>query len=208
MPKTPEEHITYTRNEFFNYKYYVEIFKYLTHSKITSYIDIGANTGEVCNIMFELIPSLQEAYLIEPEEYNFQFMQKNVKNKNCKFFNCAIGYNYKNPNIISHSSGNIGEFMLVENSLTNESNTTIRTLEELNIHNVDLIKIDIEGGEYNLIENSSFLKTVKFLEIEFHDYENNRPLRQYIKKYLPEYTIEVIEDIGGRCLLKKYNYDL
>ena len=42
-----------------------------------------------------------------------------------------------------------------------------------------------------------------FLEIEFHNYENNKPLRQYVKKYLSEYTIEVIDDIENRCLLKK-----
>lgn len=201
MPRTLEEHVIYTRNEFLNYKYYIDIFKKLVENKIVSYIDIGANTGEVCNVMFEFLPTLKDAYLIEPEDNNFKFMQKNVKNVNCKLFNCAIGYNYKNANLVAHWSGNVGGFMLIENNSEDQQSINIKTLEELNIPKVDLIKIDIEGGEYNLIENSTFLKTAKFLEIEFHDY--NKPLRQYVKKYLPEYNIEVIEDIENRCLLKK-----
>lgn len=205
MPTSLEEHISYTRNEFLNYNYYIEVFKKLADSKITSYLDIGANTGEVCNLMFELLPTLKDAYLIEPEENNFKFMQKNVKNENSKFFNCAIGYNYKNGNLIAHSSGNVGGFMLSDGNSENKSNVIIKTLEELNIPNVDLIKIDVEGGEYNIIENSNYLKTAKFIEIEFHDYEKNKPLRKYVQKNLSDYTIEVIEDLENRCLLKKIN---
>jgi hypothetical protein len=63
--------------------------------------------------------------------------------------------------------------------------------------------MDIEGGEYDIMENSTYLKTVKFLEIEFHDYSVNKPTVEYVKKTLPNYSIILLESIGGRCLLKR-----
>jgi FkbM family methyltransferase len=208
VPRSPEEHVGYTRNEFLVHSpYYNEVYKILSDNKIRSYIDIGANTGEVCNILFETVSTLKEAYLIEPEEKNFKFLEKNVKYENCKFLNCAIGYNYKNANLISHSA-NVGSFELVEGNENNKSNVIVKTLEELNIPEVDFIKIDIEGGEFNLIENSTYLKTAKFLEIEIHkNYENQDVFMEYLWKHLPEYKVKVVERPHARCFLSLNSLD-
>jgi hypothetical protein len=34
---------------------------------------------------------------------------------------------------------------------------------------VDFVKIDVEGAEENILRNSTYLKKVKYLDIEFHD---------------------------------------
>ena len=54
---------------------------------------------------------------------------------------------------------------------------------------MDFVKIDVEGCEYNIIENSSYLKTVKFIEIEFHNYDIN--ISDFIRKNLPSHKIEI-----------------
>jgi FkbM family methyltransferase len=201
MPASREEHVWYTRNEYTHYPYYVELFNVLKTEDIKTYLDIGANVGEVCNVYFDFLPSLEFAYLIEPEPENYNFLLKHVKTKNYKSYDCAIGYGYKNPVLLLNS--NVGGAMLGDSQSAHKSSLSVKTLEELNLPNVDLIKMDIEGGEYNIIENSSYLKNAKFIEIEFHDYSGDKPIVEYVTKTLPNYSIVVLESIGGRYLLKK-----
>jgi FkbM family methyltransferase len=131
MPSTREEHVTYTRNELNNYPYYVEIIEELKKHNIESYLDIGANVGEFCNILFEKLPTLKKAYLIEPEKENFRFLKAHVIPKNISFFEIAIGYNIPTPKIIPLHD-NVGGFTII-NSPDNVSNVSIKTLEELKI---------------------------------------------------------------------------
>jgi spore coat protein CotF len=49
---------------------------------------------------------------------------------------------------------------------------------------VDFLKMDIEGAELNIIENSKVLCNIKYLELEFH---NNMPTIEYWYNYLAEY---------------------
>jgi len=208
MPVTREEHITYTRNELNNYPYYISVIEQLKNDNIKSYVDIGANVGEYCNVLFDKIPSLIDAYLIEPETENFDFMQSNLNNKNLSLFNVAIGYHFKNGVIIPHGSVNVGGFMVIDSERTqNSEQIVVKTLEELNLPLVDLVKIDIEGGEFNLIENSNYLQKIKWVEIEFHmsenDLKNNNSVN-YVGEHFPNHTISVIEPIlKGRILLKR-----
>ncbi len=204
MPVTREEHVLYTRKELLNYEYYINVINRLKSENIVSYIDIGANVGELCNVLFEQLETLKMGYLIEPEKDNYNFMLNNVVNKNnITPINVGIGYNFKNAGLVKLNN-NVGGFKLVEN--LNDHNVIIKTLEELDLPIVDLVKIDVEGLEYNIIENSTYLQKIKWVEIEFHDYEN-KPLKEYVKSYFPNHSIVEIEKLEGRCLLKKNNYE-
>lgn len=49
-------------------------------------------------------------------------------------------------------------------------------LRKKNINNIDLIKINIEGSEYDLLENlikSDFIKQIKNIQVQFHDFIPN-----------------------------------
>lgn len=203
MPHSIEEHITYTRNELTTFPYYIKVIDILKNNNITSYIDIGANSGEFCNTLFESIPTLETAYLIEPEEKNFNFLQNHVsKGKNIKCINSAIIYNFNYPKLIN-ITGNVGGFQIQEiEDKTEGIIVDIKTLEELNLPTVDLIKMDVEGAEFNIIENSNYLHQIKWLEIEFH-FSPGYNIRQYISENLSDYSLEVIEEnFEGRYLLK------
>ena len=201
MPSTREEHVFYTRNELENYEYYKNVIEILKNNKIQSYIDIGANVGEFCNVLFEKIPTLKEAYLIEPEENNFEFLKNHVKLKNVLFLNFAIGYNLKCSKI-NFYNGNFGGFKLLSNEYEEGTSVEVKTLEEINLPIVDFVKIDVEGGEYNIIPNSLYLQKVKWIEIEFHDY-HKIPTRDYIANQFKNHKIVSIESLEGRCLLEK-----
>ena len=207
MPVTREEHVKYTRDELNKYEYYVELLKVLKKESITSYVDIGANVGELCNFLFEELPTLNNAILIEPEPDNFMFMKNNVINDNVTYYNLAIGYGYKNGVIISN--GNVGGFIINENTSGLLNGVNVNTLEELDLPIVDLIKIDVEGAEYSIIKNSTFLQKIKLIEIEFHatlsELENNYTV-DFVNKHFPNHRIVVFDNNKqnpyGRMLLK------
>jgi len=49
-------------------------------------------------------------------------------------------------------------------------------IKDYNIHTIDLMKINIEGGEYELLEHfleSGFIKNINNIQIQFHDFIPN-----------------------------------
>lgn len=51
--------------------------------------------------------------------------------------------------------------------------TVTEVLEELGLENIDLIKINIEGGEFELLPaliESGFIKNIRYLQVQFHDF--------------------------------------
>jgi len=198
---TIEGLINHTRKELIEEPYFIALINTLKFNEIESYVDVGANTGEFSNILFEQIPSLKNAYLIEPEENNYNFLQNNIKNKSV-LYKVAIGYNYTSG-VLVNDDNNAGGHLLREMKHvdTSFSSVEIKTLEELELPIVDFIKIDIEGGEYNVIENSSYLHQIRWIDIEFH---GNIDI-DYVETNFPEYHIMLYAHICNtiRCFLKK-----
>ena len=198
---TIEGLINHTRKELIEEPYFIALINTLKFNKIESYVDVGANTGEFSNILFDQIPTLNNAYLIEPEENNYNFLQNNIKNKSV-LYKAAIGYNFTSG-VLVNDNNNAGGHHLREMECVDDSfsNVEIKTLEELELPIVDFIKIDIEGGELNVIENSSYLQQIRWIDIEFHDYTSI----DYIKRYFPRHDIMLCAFIGNtfRCFLKK-----
>jgi len=198
---TVEGHIVHTRKELTEEPYYIALLSTLKVNRIVSYVDVGANIGEFSNILFEQIPTLQDAYLIEPEDHNYEFLQTHLKNKST-LHKTAIGYNFTSG-VLVMDSNNAGGHRLKEIAFadTNFSNVKIKTLEELELPIVDFVKIDIEGGEFNVIENSTYLQQIRWIDIEFHGAIDVK----YVKKYFPGHEIMLYAFICNtvRCLLKK-----
>jgi FkbM family methyltransferase len=201
MPTTREEHVIYTRNELNSYQYYIDVIEYLRNVGIKSYLDIGANIGEFCNVLFEKIPTLQEAHLIECESENIKFLKNNIKPPNVAVYDLAVGYDITNPTLITN--GNVGGFKVVESDTVGNFNVKVSTLEDLNLPIVDFVKIDIEGGEYSIIENSKYIQKIKYIEIEFHDHENISTV-EYVSDKFKDHQLKFLEPVlEGRCLLVK-----
>ena len=65
----------------------------------------------------------------------------------------------------------------------------------------DLIKIDIEGAEYNVIENSTIVKQAKYLYIEWH-MRTNLEIERFIFDHLSNYK-ELARDSRNSILLER-----
>jgi len=222
MPTTREEHVKYTRSEWNSGEYFPRIINILKENNIKSMIDIGSNVGEVVNVMIENIPSLNDIYIFEPHVDNMSFLKENIKNnssgKNITYYPFGVYYGertskmYQDPNHrnvggfqVEHARKEIEkirEHQLVDNLGLErfepiEHIIELRTLEELSIPNVDFIKIDVEMSEYNIIENSNFIKSSKFMDIEFHFCTD---VFGYVKNNIP--THEIIHHGDGHVFLK------
>jgi FkbM family methyltransferase len=160
-----------------NYKeFFVEgIYSGLNIDNLNVVIDIGANVGLFTKYM--LYKNAKKVFCYEPNKSAFNCLFKNYQNNTSVFLNnLAVSTNNDklrlyldvNNTLVSSAKRNTSDFYDVD------SITLKQILTQNNLEKVDLVKIDIEGMEYELIENLEnevFSKIYSFI-IEYHDVES------------------------------------
>lgn len=197
-------HVDYTKKEWLSSEYYKEVLNFLSKKEIKSFIDIGSCTGVLCDILFEKIPSINYGVLVEANPNNFQFIKKRLSNfDKIDIINNALFYG-KNILEIGEVNNNVGAWSYKSN--TNKIEIITITFEDIistffNSGKLpDFVKIDIEGAEYNFLQNSTKLKDIPYIEIEFHNNDEygiiegkthvrNKIWRPLIEKYLPNHEL-------------------
>jgi FkbM family methyltransferase len=146
----------------------------LTNPRII--IDAGANIGASTIYFARRFPS---AYVIaiEPELENFRLLERNLCGyPNVKLINAALWGSKETRSIVSRATGSVG-FTIVEteaNRVQTGQEIKCITMTDLmgDLPNdcVDLLKMDIEGAEKNVLENSqAWIDRVRVLTAELHD---------------------------------------
>lgn len=143
---------------------------------------MGASKGEFSKEFLRRC-SASKAVLIEPSPTLAQGLILDFAEKNVYILNAAMGsqvsesisfYLSKNPEASSINKEFAKEYGLVEES--SQINVRMTTLKEVcslfALKKIDLLKIDIEGSEYDLLENISKedIKKIDQISIEFHDF--------------------------------------
>ena len=186
MPDNLQDHVGYTRSEWSTTPYFVSVVNFLKLKNVETFVDVGGCTGEVSKIILENVPSIKAGIILEPIEENYNFTVENVNDSRVKVIRKALHQTEKTISL-GRLDGNVGGYSTAFDGGAQTYDCI--TLEEL-AEEMDLqfIKIDIEGGEKNIIENSTVLKTVPYLEIEFH-YELDQPggWRPYAAVHLPDH---------------------
>jgi len=140
-------------------------------------IDLGAHIGTTVLYFANKFPNAK-IYAIEPEQNNFEILQKNIsKYENVIPIKAAIWSKNENRYLKERNKGNLG-YTVAEtynNTITTEQEIKCITLdwlmENYNLDHIDILKIDIEGAEKNLLENSKqWIERVKIISIELHDH--------------------------------------
>jgi FkbM family methyltransferase len=194
---TQGQHKQYTYEEWTNYTYFYEVIEYLKNKEIKSFMDIGGCTGEVSRILLEKIPSIEYGIIFEPNIENFNYIKKNINSNKVVVENKAVYYGKEKINLsIKSEWKNVGSWSIYFNEKYPENSVEVQcvTLDDyLEKLEYDFIKIDIEGSEFNLLENSNNIKNVKFIELEIHYHhyliDHSEFIHDYIKKYLPNHEI-------------------
>jgi FkbM family methyltransferase len=165
-------------------------------SKSSILIDLGAHKGEFTrgiladyhcrSYMVEANPALFDALAIEGDatKYNYAVCKAEGKIP----FNISDNPEGSSIHDLPHTDQGV---------VTVDGVTLKRLLEELAVDEVDLMKVDIEGAEYDVIESvdDDTLRRCKQITVEFHDFVPGSHAN-----YDTEKAIARIESAGFLCV--------
>lgn len=149
--------------------------------------DIGGYKGEFARDIYCKYNS--NIYIFEPIKDFFEISKKRFIN-NKKVHNYNFGLANKSFDAEINLSDNASSIFNVEGEKTTIRLESIVTfMKDNKIETVDLIKINIEGGEYDLLDELiaiNWLHKFKNIQVQFHDFviENPRERMEKIQKEL------------------------
>ncbi len=140
--------------------------------------DLGGYEGSWTSDIFSMYCS--NMYIFEPVKLFYEEIEKRFKkNKNIHVYNYGLSNSNKKIKISLNDNGS-SEFgtntSKEEISLTKAADF----FKDNKISKIDLIKINIEGGEYDLLEHlldSRFIKSIKNVQVQFHEFVPNAKTR-------------------------------
>lgn len=159
-------------------------------------LDCGANIG-LASIYFKNKYPNSKIISIEPENDNFNLLKKNLAPYNNVFFENKGLWSEKCYLNIFQGEDNLPWSFYVKPTLT-KTNTSIEAIgvddifKKYNLAKIDLLKIDIEGAEYELFEKNydKWLPKVRVIIIELHDRFKPLSSKTFLKA-LSEYNFNI-----------------
>ena len=194
----------------------------LNDKKVKTIFDIGANRGDVTARYYSLFPDAS-IYAFEPFEASFTSFQHRYRdNKLVHPYQLAVASSggtktfYVNNSVDTNSllkpqKAGIASDKQVENrSVINVQSVTLDSFcETNNIDRIDILKMDIQGGELDALKGAEGLLSrgqVKLIysEVFFVEQYESQPLFHDISKYLFNYGYQ-LKDIydpyyGNGCM--------
>lgn len=142
--------------------------------------DIGAYKGEWSkNIFCKYMPQI---YIFEPVTSFYEEIDNSFKN-NTKVHVFKIGFSNKELDTsISLADDSSSIFNITSINKTEQIHITTLSsfIKENSIANIDLIKINIEGSEFDVIEdlfNHDLIKNIRQFQIQFHNFSDDAKTR-------------------------------
>jgi FkbM family methyltransferase len=169
-------------------------------------VDVGANIGISSLYLARAFPQAR-LFAFEPVPSNFALLERNVAplgRVQCR--SVALGEHDGSIDILHSDNGsNFGGFSRFEAGSNKSHSLAVpirhakRQFEELGISAVDVMKIDVEGSEWEVLTalGANFLRRVKFMIGELHgrrDFELLGILSEH-------FHISVRKNLGDRCFM-------
>ena len=159
-------------------------------------LDLGANIGIFSLFCSQTNPQLN-ILSFEPTVENFSLLSKNIaenkSNEKIKIIQKAVTSDGQ-PRYIHYNKTNPGGSSVNLNDNLNGLSETISLIDILRQNNsIFLIKMDIEGTEYEIFYNITIsdLKLVKYLYIEIHNDPNNLCSRKELIKKIEKLNFAI-----------------
>jgi FkbM family methyltransferase len=177
------------------------------------FVDIGANVGSVSLFVDNFNKDREDkirVFAIEPEPHNLSLLQKNIESnpvENVTVIKKAIWHQNKEV-LITNRGGNSSIFEIEGVEQTKIQAITLEKLfKENNIKHVDVMKIDIEGAEFDLIINApeKTLAKIKYLTLEF-DKSFDGKFGIMVEKLAKQFGLEILgsPERGGYIYGNRY----
>jgi FkbM family methyltransferase len=164
------------------YEFVLSVFKAKFGRAPQTMIDAGANIGLV-TIFFKAANAEASILAIEPDHDNFEIIQQNIllnKFSGIELMECALWPEKKNLSLVNDFRDKLDWSLRVKEDMDGKI-TSIAPSDAVTYigDNLDLFKIDIEGGESELFKignNMNWLSRVRAIAIEIHEEQANRGL--------------------------------
>ena len=148
--------------------------------------DLGGYKGEFSRNIYNKYGSI--IYIFEPVKEFYEIIKEKF-NSHDKIHAFDYGLSDKDESIdinISNDASSIHKQDGIKETINLKSITNF--IKENNIQKIHLFKINIEGGEYEILPEiikSGFVKNIENLQIQFHDFiPNSIEKRNYIREQL------------------------
>lgn len=134
-------------------------------------LDVGGYEGQWASDIFSRY--LCRVYIFEPiPEYAHRIRIRFRNNDKITVHQCAVGR--ENAMVHMHVAGDASSMKSDPGASLTVSMCALESILKLEgIASVDLMKINIEGGEYDLLEHmieSGAISIIRYLQIQFHDF--------------------------------------
>jgi len=166
--------------------------------------DIGANIGYYTLLESKIVGDTGRIIAIEPSPINFKQLQKNIENekaKNVELYQMAGGDENGTLKFLLDPHSNLSRIITKEESEKISGNiidVPVKKLDffldELSIKSLDLIRMDVEGFEFNILEGmkNSIKKFRPMIQMEVHTRILGNDKTQKLLKWLEDENYEVV----------------
>lgn len=133
--------------------------------------DLGGYQGQWASDIFSSY--LSKVYVFEPHPTYFENIEKRFSNnKKIEVFNFGLGARDEKLTLSTDEESST-VFSDNKNGVSIQIKKAEQFFEEMSISEIDLMKINIEGGEYELLDHlikTGRVKKIKNLQIQFHHF--------------------------------------
>lgn len=166
--------------------------------------DVGANVGRYSRAVLEINKNAI-IYAFEPHPINYERLSRNITGDNVHTLNMAVGnedgncvlYDYRYDDGSTHASVVDGVIEQIHHSESTNHVVPIARLDTILerelVDHVDLLKIDVEGGELDVLRGiKKALQGGKIKAIQFEFNEMNVLSRVFMRDFielLPHFTL-------------------
>jgi FkbM family methyltransferase len=221
-PSTEKPKLNLVNHTHPNYANYCEFFvekiydKYLKGKTFDTVVDVGANIG-VWTEYIRHVANVGKVYMVEPNHEALQVLKNcfvddstTIVEKAMSDLDGQLEFYVDSSNSLISSIANYDQFQSVSYKVDSISMHSF--MKQYNLTKIDLLKVDIESGEYPLFDSLSIedLNKIDNILMEFHvfagkTFEND--VMQLVEKLKTVYSVEVhrLHDKGGYIFASKNN---
>lgn len=156
--------------------------KYFNRYDKLKILDAGGFIGFSALKFNEMFPDAK-IYVYEPSSDNFEILKFNASKKNIKIFNAALSNFQGYSNLFDYNYGPASYTLgFKDGNIKTKSSVKVfdinRILKKFKL--IDILKLDVEGEEYKILNHKFNFKRVKFIFLEIHKNKNKLKLLKFL----------------------------